>query len=346
MELKHVGESLSLRSVKYLKFIIICHAVLLFSSCGEDTIQEPDCVVGAACDDGLNTTTGDKLSADCVCAGTPTTCFTIGDADGDGICSDLDCDDLDPEVHTLDQDGDGVCGDVDCDDNDSTNILTDLDGDGYCSDVDCNDQNEASFPGAPCSDGNPGTQNDVLNADCLCIGEPITGTLTDPRDSVEYRTVQIGTKIWMAENLHYETNLYWCYDDDPANCEIYGKLYRWQTALDVCPEGWHLPSVNEWQQAVNWVGGNDAGGGAMKDTLGWNEPNTGATNASGFAALPGGCRTFAGEFSNLNDRGFWWSSEESTSDNIWTRALNYNNSEVSLLGNHRGDGMSVRCVKD
>ena len=138
---------------------------------------------GDACNDGNNTTVNDVIDANCNCAGTPTACTGIGDADGDGVCADVDCDDNDPEITT--QPGDT------CNDGDNTTVndtidancncagtptactgIGDADGDGICADVDCNDLNPniTSQPGDACNDGNPNTINDLIDANCNCVG--------------------------------------------------------------------------------------------------------------------------------------------------------------------------------
>jgi uncharacterized protein (TIGR02145 family) len=98
-------------------------------------------------------------------------------------------------------------------------------------------------------------------------------TFTDPRDGQTYNIVQIGNQTWFAENLNYATGNSWCYDNNDSNCNIYGRLYDWQTALTACPSGWHLPSDAEWTVLTDYLGGDTVAGLKMKNTTGWNDYN-------------------------------------------------------------------------
>ena len=126
------------------------------------------------------------------------------------------------------------------------------------------------------------------------------GQLRDSRDGQTYRTVTIGNQTWMAQNLNYETEDSYCYDDKPANCATYGRLYVWEAALDACPSGWHLPSKEEFEVLLTAVGGiqdaednwhwNDAGK-KLKSVKGWYDENGKSGNGSdvfGFSALSTG----------------------------------------------------------
>lgn len=180
-------------------------------------------------------------------------------------------------------------------------------------------------------------------------------SFTDSRDGKVYKMVTIGTQTWMAENLNYETATSWCYDNNPVNGEIYGRLYTWGEALTIAPPGWHLPTDAEWQVLSDCLGGSFAVAGKLKEagTVHWNSPNTGATNESRFTALPGGYGDSLVNFDfYIRNRGSWWSSEESTGpmENMaFCRNLSYDNNIFRGKGEsiaNKAFGLSVRCVKD
>lgn len=190
-------------------------------------------------------------------------------------------------------------------------------------------------------------------------------------DGNEYPIVQIGDQCWTAENLKTTRfadgsvipnvtsvdswiNLStpaWCnYENSPANDITYGKLYNWFTVADprnVCPTGWHVPTDAEWTVLTDYLGGQDVAGGKMKTTSGWQSPNTGATNESGFSGLPGGFRyDYGGDFGSIGYYGYWWSSSESSASAAWYRFLFYNNDYASRNSSYKQGGFSVRCLRD
>jgi uncharacterized protein (TIGR02145 family) len=201
----------------------------------------------------------------------------------------------------------------------------------------------------------------------------------DSRDGQSYETVQIGDQCWMAENLNIGSQIdgseemtdngtieKYCFNNDPANCETYGGLYQWDEIMNytttegvqgICPEGWHLPTDADWcilEQVVdstitcNSTGNRGVdGGGKLKETgtLHWECDNTGATNSSGFTALPGGWRSF-GNFVNMNWEGSWWSSSEYDNTNAWHRGLFCDNAQVVRHNDQKIFGRSVRCLRD
>lgn len=200
---------------------------------------------------------------------------------------------------------------------------------------------------------------------------PNTPALVD-MDGHLYRAVQIGDQCWMAEDLrtgryrdgtiipHVSDDIAWSqlngaawcnFGNDPDNDAVYGKLYNWYAAANplLCPQGWHVPSDAEWTVLTDHLGGMDIAGGKMKSpgTQHWAAPNMGATNESGFSALPGGDR-FAnnGVFYNLGHGGFWWSTSEDGEGNAWNRLLVYFNDGVNREHSNVRDGFCVRCVRD
>ncbi len=174
------------------------------------------------------------------------------------------------------------------------------------------------------------------------------GTFTDKRDGKTYKTVKIGNQIWMAENLNYKTSSgSWCYDDNSSNCDIYGRLYNWETAKTACPsaDGWHLPTDDEWTTLVNYLGGEKVAGGKLKSTTSWTSPNTGASNSSGFSALPSGYRNTNGNYCYRSYGTNLWSSTECGTI-AWNRTLNYSMTSVLRSNYGKANGFSVRCLKD
>jgi uncharacterized protein (TIGR02145 family) len=168
-------------------------------------------------------------------------------------------------------------------------------------------------------------------------------TFTDSRDGKKYGTIKIGTQTWMSENLNYEANGK-CYENDPANCQKYGKLYDWNTALNACPKGWHLPNNDEWQTLVAFAGDKVAGK-KLKSRSGWDKSGNG-TDIFGFSALPGGYGSSGGSFYGGGIYGYWWVSSESNASNAYSRGINYNYESTSRLNSGKSLLFSVRCVQD
>jgi uncharacterized protein (TIGR02145 family) len=198
------------------------------------------------------------------------------------------------------------------------------------------------------------------------------GTVTDIDGNI-YQAVKIGTQWWMAENIkvtHYRngdaipnvtdstewnnlvTGAYCNYDNDTNNAATYGHLYNWYAVNDsrnIAPEGWHVPSDAEWQTLIDYLGGDEVGGGKMKETgtTHWSSPNTGATNESGFSALPGGYRGYYGSTYNcIGTNAYFWSSSESNSYDAWYRHLYGSYLAIAHKNTYKECGLSIRCVRD
>ncbi len=210
-----------------------------------------------------------------------------------------------------------------------------------------------------------------------------TMNLLDERDGTVYKTVTIGNQVWMAENLKYlpsvvgpgtgskTTPYYYVYGYNgtvvadakaTSNYTTYGVLYNWPAAMNgatsstanpsgvqgACPTGWHLPSDAEWTELTDYLGGTSEAGGKLKetDTTHWTNPNTGATNETGFTALPGGDRKNDGKFYYVGYDGYWWSTTENDNLFVLPRRMHYYLSDVFRSDYYKESGLSVRCVKD
>lgn len=178
----------------------------------------------------------------------------------------------------------------------------------------------------------------------------LTNTITDTRDAQVYKIVEIGTQIWMAENLNFDagTTECWQYENSAANGQVYGRLYTWTAAMSACPAGWHLSSVDDWDMLLNSLGGDLVAGGKLKETgtSHWTAPNNFATNESGFTALPGGYMDASTGFKNLGGTAYFWTSfdvgfNSATSNKIFNDAAGVQSADVE-----QANGLSVRCVKD
>jgi uncharacterized protein (TIGR02145 family)/uncharacterized repeat protein (TIGR02543 family) len=160
-----------------------------------------------------------------------------------------------------------------------------------------------------------------------------------------FRTVKIDGKTWMKENLNIQTSDSRCYDDDPANCAKYGRLYTWDAAMSACPVGWHLPTRAEWNTLVTAVG--DYAGTKLKA----KSPDWNGTDDYGFSALPGGSRGTDGSFYILGSHGYWWSATEYDAFHAYYRSTgSYSQmgASVRMYDEHemKDYGFSVRCLQD
>jgi uncharacterized protein (TIGR02145 family) len=187
-----------------------------------------------------------------------------------------------------------------------------------------------------------------------------------------YKTKKIGTQTWMAENLNYYVDGSKCYDNDPANCAKYGRLYDWATAMalpascnsnscsgqiqtkhrGVCPSGWHIPSDDEWDALYDAAGGSSTAGKHLKAKDGWNDCGPSGSGKSyscedthGFSALPGG-RDSGGYFDDVGYFGRWWSASEYSSTSAYSRGMNYYYEYANGYNGGKDFLFSVRCVKD
>jgi len=198
---------------------------------------------------------------------------------------------------------------------------------------------------------------------------------TDSRDGRKYKAIEIGALTWMAENLNFNAKGSKCYGegetykyyhnrgyiDKPryspseiqANCQKYGRLYDWNTAMKACPKDWHLPSREEWYILELSIA-DDKSGKFLKATSGWNGYNGksgNGTDAYGFSALPGGRGRSDGSFRSVGSDGYWWgSSEQGYGRQANSKSMHYNNDYLGYYYHSDSDDkdnlLSVRCVKD
>ena len=209
------------------------------------------------------------------------------------------------------------------------------------------------------------------------------GILIDTRDNKSYKTVQIGTQTWMAENLNIGTRIdgvatqsdndiieKHCYDDDINNCNTYGGIYLWDEMMQyvttsgtqgICPTGWHLPTDEEWKTLEMQLGmtqtqadgsgfrGTDQGSQLAGNESLWTDGNldqSGVFESSGFGVLPGGIRLANGSFDSQSISAFFWSSTTVVSGYPWGRFLRNNNILINRLAESKSFSYSVRCMKD
>lgn len=197
-------------------------------------------------------------------------------------------------------------------------------------------------------------------------------TVTDIDGNI-YKTVTIGTQIWMAENLKttkyndgtaiqlVTDNTVWKNSASPAYCwykndegtykNTYGALYNWYAVSTgkLSPSGWHVPSDSEWTTLISFLGGDAVSGGKLKEmgTAHWLSPNSGATNENGFSALPGGCKvTDSRLFVGIGEAGFFWSCISAQNAMAWYRQILYDTTTSMQINEFKTTGQSVRCVKD
>ena len=238
---------------------------------------------------------------------------------------------------------------------------------------------------------------EYLNQEFLEAGK--YGEILDERDGQVYKTISIGvpakdySEVWMAQNLNYaytgvpfdyegytSDSTSWCYDNDPANCAKYGRLYTWAAAMDsvgewstngkgcgfgkicsvasagsatlvrgICPSGWHLPKKAEFETLFTAVGGSSTAGTMLKSTSGWDDykgESGNGTDAYGFSALPAGYRWDVGNYSLLGSLAYFWSATEERGFYAYVMGLYYKHEDGNLGDDDKKYVYSVRCVKD
>lgn len=176
--------------------------------------------------------------------------------------------------------------------------------------------------------------------------------LKDSRDNQEYRTIKIGSQVWMAENLSFAAEESWCYTRFGYDCRKYGRFYNWDVAKNVCPAGWHLPTATEFDQLFVEVGGRDSAAVKLKSAEGWSHYGNGS-DEYGFNGTPSGFRDYRGRFDRQTMYAYLWSATEDASEGSAApskKAIGIHmmagRKDVSVYPYAKNFGLSVRCVKD
>jgi uncharacterized protein (TIGR02145 family) len=212
-------------------------------------------------------------------------------------------------------------------------------------------------------------QSDITYTFEILEGIPCTGVPEVVYEGKTYGTLQIGEQCWFRENLNagFKIDIWidqsnnglmekYCYNNNEVMCENYGGLYQWNEMMQysliedlqgICPDGWHIPTDDEYTALTDYLGGASIAGGKLKKTgmEYWYSPNTGATNEVGFTALPSGAG-FNGSFQYLGQGCVLWSSTQPSFNNAWYRAVYYNQTIVDRSSTATNTGFSVRCLKD
>lgn len=177
----------------------------------------------------------------------------------------------------------------------------------------------------------------------LTINAQIPGVMFDSRDGKEYRTVTFEIELegevnvaqeWMAENLNYESPDSYCYKDYAAYCEVYGKLYTWDAAKDVCPEGWHIPASHEWEGIYKKYGTTKDAGLSLL-----------AGGESGLDLIMGGFGELDGQYIDVGVNAYYWKILDLSTKTSGLVAVHSDNGEISDVGIEERHKNSIRCVK-
>ncbi|BDS10070.1 FISUMP domain-containing protein [Aureispira anguillae] len=182
---------------------------------------------------------------------------------------------------------------------------------------------------------------------------PITyGTLVDPRDGSRYATVSICTQLWMAQNLRYELEGALLNPSNPGT--EYGRLYSYDQALKVCPNGWHLPTDEEWRtleealgmtkeetEKIGWRGEKE--GQFLKSTTEWNQKEN-SSNSAGFRAVPAGYHKE--EYLDMGGQAYFWTASAVDDKNAWGRSLKGEQKKIKRSQENRSVYQSCRCIMD
>jgi uncharacterized protein (TIGR02145 family) len=167
----------------------------------------------------------------------------------------------------------------------------------------------------------------------------------DPRDKQKYRTIKVGSRLWLADNLNYKMDGSFCYKDDESQCMAYGRLYTWDAAVNACPQGFHLPTDDDFQSLWQAAGADFNASYLLKSAYGWSGETNGSDTLK-FSAMPAGNRFDDETYGNLSKFAFFWSSEaskEKQNARVWY--MTSKSMSFSFMNKPKIFGFSVRCVQ-
>jgi uncharacterized protein (TIGR02145 family) len=167
----------------------------------------------------------------------------------------------------------------------------------------------------------------------------------DPRDKQKYRTIKVGSRLWLADNLNYKMDGSFCYKDDESQCMAYGRLYTWDAAVNACPQGFHLPTDDDFQSLWQAAGAAFTAAYLLKAAYGWSGETNGSDTLK-FSAMPAGNRFDDETYGNLSKFAFFWSSEaskEKQNARVWY--MTSKSMAFSFMNKPKIFGFSVRCVQ-
>jgi uncharacterized protein (TIGR02145 family) len=170
----------------------------------------------------------------------------------------------------------------------------------------------------------------------------ITNNFTDYRDNQTYTFKQYGTQTWSTENLNYKSENSRYYNNDSLN-KKYGRLYSFEDAQNVCPEGWKIPSYEDWITLANYINSDSLGNDLKSDSL-WDTQYYKSSNKLGFNGLPAGVGQSSGDI-ELNRQTYWWTSTEENENSAYSPALLYFSYTLNLRATDKTYYYSVRCIK-
>jgi uncharacterized protein (TIGR02145 family) len=232
---------------------------------------------------------------------------------------------------------------------------------GYCIDdlsqSDCNYYDGSFVPNRTCSSENnssssqqqqrPSSSTQQSSSSSKISSSSsfvVTGSLYDSRDDKYYKTVTIGNQIWIAENLNYNVNGSKCYNNQDSYCVIYGRYYNWNAAMSACPDGWHLPTSDNWDMLRDFVGGESVAGKHLKKKDGWFSGV--GIDTYNFAALPGGIVLSSGSSTSDGIIANWWSTREYDNDNAYSIRIHAAYEGAYWDPYDKNYLLNVRCVQD